>query len=150
MPSNGADPQNQPGWHVQNKAVSPYTQSPAGQLPATTGGNGTPGAPYPPTGSSVTNILANNGYAQSGNVHGNVATVSPIPSSTTAFANPFGNSALLTVTGGTVSAIAWAPLGSGTYTTVEAGNTFAVTVPGQASCKVTYSVVPTSITFTVL
>jgi hypothetical protein len=154
--STGAlgDPSQGPGWNVQASIVAPgYAQPGVGGLPATTVGiQSGSGTAYPPSNNtSASNdepILENPGYAQPGLVNGSTQAVTPVPASGTAFSNPFPVLSLLTVTGWTVSEIAVAPYGSTSYANIEAGDSAPVTVPGAASVKITYSVAPTSITFT--
>jgi hypothetical protein len=93
-------------------------------------------------------ILDNAGYAQPGVLRGGAYAVSPIPASGTAFTNPLPTLTMLTVSGGTVSAVAVAPYGSTTFTTIGTGDG-SYNIPGGSQVKLTYSVVPTTVSFTV-
>lgn len=104
------------------------------------------------SGSQGVSILTNPGYAGTGTPLGPI-TSPTIPASGTAVQNPSGLASLVTITAGTVSAVATAPLVNGvagTYTTISPGETATevqITVPGAGFIKLTYSVVPTSWTW---
>ncbi|TCR64699.1 right-handed parallel beta-helix repeat-containing protein [Bosea sp. BK604] len=69
-----------------------------------------------------------------------IAASPTIPATTVEFANPFGCSCIVTVSGGTVSAIAVGPAGSTVVTGVTSGP---VVVPNGQVIKLTYTVAPT-------
>jgi hypothetical protein len=106
------------------------------------------GAPSPLPG-NVTQILENPGYA------GNPALMSPgaiasalvpVPATTVAFQNPTGLNCQVSVVGGTVTAIAVAPLvngAAGTFTTIATATGATVSVPPGGFVKLTYSSAPT-------
>jgi hypothetical protein len=154
-----------PGWNVQNGLGEATAGQTGYAQPAVTGNVtsvGQAGAGYPlPAGAMNANpsensasysesILTNGSYTSSATTQlGQTVTWTgaAIPATTVAKAQPFGVNAVMTVAGGTVTAISYTPFGSTTVVEVEAGETTSVLIPAGASVAITYSVAPTSVTF---
>lgn len=151
------------GWNVQGN-VNPGGETGYAQAGVT--GNvanvGQASAGFPlPAGAMNANPSENSGaYSESVLENGSYSvtpttqigqtvswTGAAIPATTVAKAQPFGVNAVMTVTGGTVTAISYTPFGSTTAVEVEAGETTSVIIPAGASVELTYSVVPTSVAF---
>lgn len=115
------------------------------------------GFPQPPGAGNIGNensaaysqsILTNPGYAPGQNTILGTIPAPTVPATTVAAANPSGLAALVTLAGGTVTAVATAPYnqagpGSATFTTVATASPATVTVPPGGYIKLTYSVTPT-------
>lgn len=107
------------------------------------------GASAAPAPTAVAEVLTNPGYAS------NPATISPgavpaamvpVPATTVGLQNPTGLNCSVTVTGGTVTGVAVAPLvngAAGTYTTIATASPATVSVPPGGFVKLTYSAAPT-------
>lgn len=142
------------GWHSQ-KLGATAGQSGYGQVGAApvaanvaTALQVSAGAPGAGPNPAVTTILENPGYAAApGLMTPGPVTPPAIPATTVAQANPYGVPVSVVITGGTISIVATAPAGSSTFTTVGAGPG-SYTVPPGGSIKLTYSVVPTSWSWT--
>jgi hypothetical protein len=167
-----------PGWNVQGTGVGQSTSGIPGEGYAEPGVippgstlsaqlQPTAGVPFPPgalnnsfiggenSGSYFQSILTDPGYADGSTILGqSVAWTTAnglIPATTVAKVQPFGTNALMTVTGGTVTAIDVTPFGaaSGTTLVLEGGQTLSVSIPPAASVALTYATgdAPTSVTF---
>jgi hypothetical protein len=142
------------GWDVQTLGAvagqSGYAQpGNAPQAPVVSAAEQvSAGAPFP-ANPGVTQVLENPGYAASpANMTPGLVTAPAIPASTVAASNPSGLAATVQINGGTVTAISIASAGSSTFTQVGTTTPATVTVPPGGQIKMTYSVVPTSWTWT--
>ena len=143
------------GWHSQKlgntAGQSGFAQVGAAPVAAnvSTDEQISAGAPVVGPNPAVTSILRNPGYALSPvNMIPGPITAPTIPASTVAAANPSGLSAQVNIVGGTVTVIAVAVAGSSTFTTMATSSPATVTVPPGGQIKMTYSVVPTSWSWT--
>ena len=143
------------GWHTQKLGATAGQTgfSQVGAAPPTanvsTASQVSAGAPAAGPNPAVTTILENQGYAASpANITPGALTPPTIPASTVAAQNPSGLSATVVISGGTVTVVATAPAGSSTYTTVATSTPATVSVPPGGTIKMTYSVVPTSWSWT--
>jgi hypothetical protein len=155
-----------PGWNVQggsNGNGKPGTGAPGYAMPGVTGSVSTSsqsgaGLPSPPQAEDVgmdtalndTSILENESYSVSPTTQIGQSitwTGAAIPASGTPLAQPFGMSAVMTVAGGTVTALSYTPFGSATAVEMEAGSATGVVIPGGALVTLTYSAAPTGVTF---
>lgn len=150
------------GWNVQGN-VNPGGETGYAQAAitgtATNVGQASAGFPQPagamnanPSENSVAyseSVLQNGSYSVSPTTQiGQTVswTGAAIPATTVAKVQPFATSALLTVTGGTVTDVKYTPLGSATA--VDLGATAVnASIPAGATVTLTYSVVPTSVAF---
>ena len=154
------------GWNVQGNFTGASTlgvpgagfaQAGVAPTPSTLTGQANAGFPQPPGAMNIgsensaaysASALANPGYADGQNTQMGAIAAPTIPATTVALQNPSGLAALVTVTGGTVTAIAtapWVPGGSGaaTFTTIALATPATVTVPPAGWIKLTYSSAPT-------
>lgn len=120
------------------------------------------GFPQPPgalnigaenAGSQTQSVLTNPGYADGQNTQLGNITAPTIPASTVAAVNPSGLASLVTITGGTTTVISTAPYAAGgpsaaVFTQVGTATPATVTVPPAGYIKITYSVIPTSWSWT--
>jgi hypothetical protein len=95
-------------------------------------------------------VLTNPGYASGNGTVLGAITAPSVPATTVAVQNPSGLAAIVTITGGTVTAVSTAPwaasAGAASFTTVNPGETSSetqVTVPPGGFIKMTYSAAPT-------
>ena len=142
------------GWHAQKlgatagqSGFAQHGQSPVESVQSVASAlQVSAGAPSPVAG-NVTQILANPGYATGNGTFLGVVTGPTLAASTVGFQNNTGLAAVVSITSGTVTAVAVAPnvpgTGAGTYATVAGGTGVQVTVPPAGWIKITYSVAPT-------
>lgn len=140
-----------PGWDVQANTNLGFAQAAviggyeATQGQVSAGGNSMAGgvAPY------QTDVLVNGSYSVTPTtaLGQSVVWTTQIPASTVFKAQPFGTNASMTIAGGTLTSVNYTAFGS--TTSVQLGTAAGTyNIPAGASVAVTYSVVPTSITFT--
>lgn len=159
------------GWNVQGNFTAAATVGVPGAgftqpavVPATTNvGQTSAGFPNPPGAGNVgsensasytSQILVNGSYSISPVPSLSAGITAPaIPASTVAAQSPSGLNSTVTVTGGTTTVISVAPWSSGgaaaaTFTQVGTTTPATFSVPPAGYVKITYSVVPTSWSWT--
>lgn len=155
-----------PGWNVQGTTSATGPDAPGYAQAGVTGnvsnvGQASAGYPNPPgalnanpsenSASYSQSILTNGSYsvASATGVNptqiGQTVTLASVPATATAFGNPFGISAVLTLTGGTGVTAAYTVNGSSSVAVVSGG-----IVPGGAQVTLTYAAGdgPTAVAFT--
>lgn len=145
------------GWHAQKLGAaaggSGYSEAANAPAAANVSAANQPSAGFrysPSTGMyDAVGANVNPGYS------GNPALMTPgtvtppaIPATTVAQASPYGVPVTVALSGGTVTIVATAPAGSSTFTTVATSSPCTVTIPPGGSIKLTYSVIPTSWSWT--
>lgn len=129
--------------YAQPDTAAPSAAALSAALESTSGNGYSPAG----TGAYGSNaVLTNPGYAGGNGTMLGVVTAPSVPASTVAIQNPYGNTAQVTLSGGTVTFINVAPntaSGAGTFTQVGTTTPAQVLVPPGGWIKVTYSVAPT-------